>query len=81
MKKIFECADCYVVTGGWKMIAVLKFCLVSLGMILGLSVSRKGKKVAKGFAWLVFLGTYIPLMADFINFARYFFKVQEITEE
>ena len=81
MKKICECADCYVVTGGWKRIAVLQFCLISLGMILGLSVSKKGRKVAKGFAWLAFLATYIPLMADFINFARYFFKVQEITEE
>ena len=81
MKKIFECADCYVVTGGWKMIAVLKFCLISLGMLLGLSVSGKGKKAVKGLALLAFLATYIPLMADFINFARYFFKVQKITEE
>ena len=80
MKKIFECADCYIVTAGWKMIAVLKFCLISMGMILGLSVARKDKKLVKGFAWLIFLATYIPLMADFLNFARYFFKVQKITK-
>lgn len=81
MKKIFDCADCYIVTSGWKMVAVLKFCLCSLGILLGLSVSDKGKKVAKGLAGLVFLGTYLALMADFLNFARYFFKVQQIAED
>ena len=81
MKKIFDCADCYIVTAGWKMVAVLKFCLCSLGILLGLSVADKGKKATKGVAWLVFLGTYVALMVDFVNFARYFFKVQQITEE
>ena len=81
MKKIFDCADCYVATGGWKLLAVLKFCLCSLGMLLGLSVADKGKKATKGFALLVFLGTYITLMVDFFNFAKYFFRVQQITEE
>ena len=34
MKKLFEAADRYIQSSDWKVIAVLKFCLVSLGMIV-----------------------------------------------
>ena len=33
MKKLFEVANRYIETSDWKIIAVLKFCLISLGMI------------------------------------------------
>ena len=38
MKKLFEAADRYIQSSDWKVIAVLKFCLVSLGMIVGMLI-------------------------------------------
>ena len=35
MKKLFAAANHYVETSDWKIIAVLKFCLISLGMMIG----------------------------------------------
>lgn len=74
MKRIFACADSYVSSRGWKMVALLKFCLCSIGVLLGLSVPNKHKKSAGGCAMGVFLVTYFSLMADFLTFAVDFFK-------
>ena len=71
MKKLFEKADRYVQTSDWKLIAVLKFCLISLGLMLGLWVRPKYKKPVFFGALGVFLVSYIPLMARFF---RFFFR-------
>jgi hypothetical protein len=62
------------------MVAVLKFCLCSIGALIGLSVPGKHKKTAGGFAFGVFLATYIPLMADFLTFATDFFQHKKTAE-
>ena len=80
MKRIFNCADRYIQARDWKMVAELKFCLCSIGALLGLAVPRKHKKAAGCFAAGVFLATYIPLMADFIGFAMDFFRSKEAGE-
>ena len=80
MKRLFDCADHYIQARDWKMLAGLKFCLCSIGVLLGISVPEKHKKITTGFALGVFLGTYIPLMADFLSFAVDFFRVKEKTE-
>lgn len=74
MKQIFDCADRFVQSRDWKMVAMLKFCLCAAGALLGLSVPEKHKKTAGGFALGVFLATAIPLMADFFTFAADFFR-------
>ena len=33
MKKLFACADAYLASRDWKMVAVLKFCLLALGLL------------------------------------------------
>ena len=38
MKKLFDAATRYLQTSDWLTIAVLKFCLISLGMMLGMAV-------------------------------------------
>ena len=81
MKKLFDCADYYMGARDWKMLAALKFCLCSMGVLLGLSVPEKSKKGTKVLAGMIFLATYIPLMLDFFSFAKYFLKVEELTEE
>ena len=36
MKKLFDATNRYIETSDWKIIAVLKFCLISLGMMIGI---------------------------------------------
>ena len=78
MKRIFDCADRYVQSRDWKMIAELKFGLCSIGILLGLAVPEKHKKSAGCFAAGVFLATYISLMADFLSFAADFFRKEKV---
>lgn len=77
MKKIFACADAFIQASRWTMLAFLKLCLFSMGMIVGLFVPEKHKKQTLIPAFVVFLGTYIPLMADFGQFAVNYFKEKE----
>ena len=45
MKRLFDCADRYIQSRDWKMLAGLKFCLCAIGVLLGLSVPGKHKSV------------------------------------
>ena len=65
MKKLFDAANRYIETSDWKLIAVLKFCLISLGMMIGIAINRKNKKQVFFAALGVFVLTYIPLMVKF----------------
>ena len=65
MKKLFKAANRYIETSDWKIIAVLKFCLISLGMMIGMCIGGKHKKKVYAVAGLVFIITYIPLMLKF----------------
>lgn len=65
MKKLFDAADRYIATSDWKIIAVLKFCLISLGMMLGMAIGEKYQKPVVFGALGVFVATYIPLMYKF----------------
>ena len=79
MKRLFGCADHYIQSRDWKMLAGLKFCLCAIGVLLGLSVPEKHKKATGGFALGVFLASYFSLMADFLTFAADFFR--SVTKE
>ena len=74
MKRLFDCADRYIQSRDWKMLAGLKFCLCAIGVLLGLAVPEKHKKTTGGFALGVFLATYFSLMTDFFTFAADFFR-------
>ena len=65
MKKLFEAANRYIETSDWKIIAVLKFCLISLGLMAGMQIRKKKKKPVFLGALGTFVVTYIPLMAKF----------------
>lgn len=80
MKRLFDCANHYMQARDWKMMAGLKFCLCSIGVLLGLMVPVKHKKTTAAAAGGVFLATYIPLMADFLSFALAFFRPKEDVE-
>ncbi|MBR3795379.1 MAG: permease of phosphate ABC transporter [Clostridia bacterium] len=62
MNKLFVAANQFCKESDWKTIAVLKFCLLSLGIIIGVLLPRSAKPIIIGACLIVFLVTYIPLM-------------------
>ncbi|MFG6338401.1 MAG: permease of phosphate ABC transporter [Lachnospiraceae bacterium] len=67
MKKLFCYADRYLEKSDWRDIAMLKFCLFSMGIFAGIRIPVKNRKQAGCIAAAVFAATYIPLMAKFIS--------------
>ncbi len=67
MKKLFDAANRYLETSDWKTIAVLKFCLISLGLMAGTQIRPEHRKQVFRGAMGVFAVTYVPLMAKFVR--------------
>ncbi len=68
MGRVLEAADRYVKDCTWKDMALLKFCLAALGVLLGLAVPPRKKRPAIWIAAIVFAAAYVPLMAKFLPF-------------
>ena len=64
MSRLFEAANRYIATSDWKIIAVLKFCLISLGMMIGMQIKPAHKKPVFLGALGVFGATYVPIMVS-----------------
>lgn len=62
MKRLFDIANQFCKESTWKTIAALKFCLLSLGMIVGLLLPDSAKTPVIIVCAVVFIATYIPLM-------------------
>ena len=67
MKRIFASADEFIRESTWKDLAVLKFCLLSLGLLAGTWIAERRKKCVRIAASVVFVLTYIPLMAKYLR--------------
>lgn len=67
MKKLFCYADRYIRRSDWKDLAMIKFCLFSMGILAGMRIPGKDKERAGWIAAAVFVATYIPLMAKFFS--------------
>lgn len=67
MKFLFDAADRYLKASDWKDIAVLKFCLISLGLMAGTQVPQKHREAVQSASLIIFLVTYIPLMGKFFR--------------
>lgn len=67
MKTLFASADEYLQNSDWKDIAVLKLCLLSLGLLAGMQLPEKHRKIARVAAVVIFVATYIPLMTKFLR--------------
>ena len=65
MKCLFSCANQYVKESDWKDFALVKLCLCAIGVMIGLAVPKKKKKMPLLIAAIVFIATYIPLMTKF----------------
>ena len=66
MKKLFSAADSCIAEMNWKDMALLKFCLCAMGMLLGIALPKRGRKWAALGAGVIFVATYIPLMLKFL---------------
>lgn len=67
MKKLFCYADRYIRKSDWKDLAMLKFCLFSMGILAGMRVPEKNRRRAGWIAAAIFTVTYIPQMAKFFS--------------
>ncbi|MEY8353547.1 permease of phosphate ABC transporter [Lachnospiraceae bacterium 54-53] len=67
MKNFMDCADAYVRKCDVKDFALLKICLCAVGIMIGLSIPEKKKKLPLAAAGVVFVFSYILLMAGFIK--------------
>ena len=70
MKALFALGNRYVKESDWKDLALLKFCLWAMGMLMGMLVLPKNRKAVAWGCTGVFLVTYIPLMAKFYRVAK-----------
>lgn len=67
MKRVFASADEFIRESTWKDLTVLKFCLLSLGLLAGTWIAERRKKGVRIAASVVFVLTYIPLMAKYLG--------------
>ncbi len=65
--RLFETADTYCKESNWKTLAMLKFCLFAMGLMVGMQVPKRHRKAALFAGALVFTATYIPLMTKFLR--------------
>ena len=67
MKKLIAIGNEYIAQSDWKVIAVLKLCLISMGILIGVQIPRKHKKCVLTICLITFLVTYIPLMIKLLR--------------
>ena len=68
MRPLFDAADRYLKACTWKDMALLKFCLFGMGLLVGALLPKKQSRAAAGVGAALFTSTYIPLMAKFLPF-------------
>ena len=66
MRPLFDAADRYLKSCTWKDMALLKFCLFGMGLLVGALLPKKQSKATAGIGAALFTATYIPLMAKFL---------------
>lgn len=67
MRRLLDYADWYLQKSDWKDIAMIKFCLFSMGILSGTYISKEKKVCARIIALIVFAVTYITIMAKFFT--------------
>lgn len=62
MKFFFEIGDRFMQKSDWRDMALVKFCLFAMGVIVGCLLPQKSRKLSIAAAAAVFAATYVPLM-------------------
>ena len=68
--KLFKLANRYIQESDWRTLAALKLCLLSIGLIVGVLLSASCRTAVLIVSGVVFVATYIPLMAKFFRLMR-----------
>ena len=68
MRKLFEYADRYAANSRWQDFALLKICVFSMGLLVGMAVPVGRKKTPALLAALTFAVTYVPLLLGFLPY-------------
>ena len=68
--KLFKLANRYIQESDWRTLAVLKLCLLSIGLIVGVLLPASCRTAVLIVSGVVFVATYIPLMAKFFRLMR-----------
>lgn len=69
MERWLELGNRYARESNWKDFALVKFCLCAMGIIIGVQIPQKYRKLAVGIASVLFIATYIPLMIKLFRIA------------
>ncbi len=78
--KLFTYADRYLKQSSWKDLALIKFCLCAMGVLIGLAVPRSRRRQFAFGAVVVFLTTYLPLMNKFAHVVVQARREEELSE-
>lgn len=78
--KLFTYADRYIKQSSWKDLALIKFCLCAIGVLIGLAVPRSRRRQFAFGAVVVFLTTYVPLMSKFAHVVVQTRREEELSE-
>lgn len=68
MKRLLEAADDYMKDCNWLDVSMIKLCLCSIGVMIGVFVPKKKRKCVFAAAFLLFAVTYVPLMMKFLPY-------------
>lgn len=65
--KLFDVANKYCKESDWKILAMVKFCLFSMGIMVGVLLPDRFRNVVLIIFGVIFIATYIPLMSKFFK--------------
>ena len=63
--KLLDVANKYCKESDWKILAMVKFCLFSMGIMVGVLLPDRFRNVVLILFGVIFIVTYIPLMSKF----------------
>ena len=74
MKRLLDFANQYITLLKWQHFSIIKFCLISLGILIGIFIPQEAQVAVGIVAGVIFIGTYIPVM---VHFFRAWLKAKE----
>jgi len=69
MKKLIELGNRYASKSDWKDFALVKFCLCAMGILIGVSIPKKHKRLTQAISGTVFGAIYFVLMKKVFDIA------------
>ena len=67
MKELYRYANAYIRKLHWEDFALLKICLIALGVLLGLALPKRIRRPVGFVAVVLFMLTYVPVIGKFLN--------------